>query len=300
MNILIAGGTGLIGTELCKQLAAKGHSVSLLSRHPQKNGPFKQFSWDPKKGELDTDSLFETEAIINLAGAGVAEKRWTEAYKKEIMESRTLGAQLLLRYLATSKHHVRTYISASGISYYGIDTGDKLMNEESPKGDGFLAEVVLNWEKEALEAQKLGVRTVCLRTGVVLSKQGGALPKMALPVKLFVGSPFGSGHQYFSWIDLDDLVRLYIFVLENTEVEGIYNAVSPQPVTNKEFTQLLASQLNKPLWAPHVPSWALSLAVGEMSQTLLGGNKVASKKIEQAGFQFKAPTVEASLSKQLA
>lgn len=298
MNILIAGGTGMIGTVLSQKLLSKGHHVSILSRRPKQNAAMPQFFWDVERGNIDPRALINAEVIVNLSGAGVADKRWTEAYKAEILDSRTKSAQLLLK-SSEGNPTIHTYISASGVASYGIDTGDKWMKEEVPYATDFLAQVVKEWETQALKAEEQGLRAVCLRTGLVLSSKGGALPQLALPIKYFIGSPLGSGNQYISWIDIDDLVDLYVFSIENTQLRGIYNAVSPHPLTNGEFTSVISRHLKRPLWAPHVPAWALKLIVGEMANTLLGGNRVSAQKILLEGFEFLAPTLWDSLQKQL-
>lgn len=298
MKILIAGGTGLIGTSLTKKLISKGHYVHVLSRHPKQNATSPEFKWDPKAGTIDLNSYEGVEAIVNLSGAGVADKRWTKAYKKDILESRTKTAQVLLQNIPNNAH-IHTYVSASGVASYGIDTGKDWMSEDVTYAADFLAQVVKSWEAEALKAEEKDIRTVCLRTAVVLSGKGGALPKMALPIQLFLGFVLGSGKQYFSWIDIDDLTELYVFALENPSIRGIYNASSPNPLTQKEFTETLAKHFHRPMWTPHVPTWALHLAVGEMASTLLGGNRVSPNKVLNQGFVFTAPTLQDSLKRQL-
>ena len=298
MNILIAGGTGMIGSFLSEKLISKGHQVHILSRHPQANSQPPQFWWDLKTENVDPNAYTGVEAIVNLSGAGVADKRWTEVYKKQILESRTKSAQILLKNIP-SNSHIHTYVSASGVAAYGIDTGDKWMSEESPYDSDYLAQVVKSWETEALKAEEKGIRTVCLRTAVVLSGKGGALPKMALPIKLFLGSPFGTGNQYFPWIDIEDLTCLYTLAIESPSMRGIYNAAAPNPVTNREFTESLALHLHRPLWIPNVPAWALKIAVGEMASTLVGGNKVSSQKALDTGFVFASPRPEDSFKRHL-
>jgi uncharacterized protein (TIGR01777 family) len=299
LNILIAGGTGLVGQVLCQKLASRGHKVSLLSRHPKEDARLKQYEWDPEKGKIDIQAIEEAEVVVNLAGAGVADRRWSSSYKKQILDSRVKSTQLLLRAIKTSANKVHTYISASATGYYGYDTGALILHETSPKGNDYLANVVADWEKEAFEAEKLGLRTVCLRTGIVLSAKGGALPQLVFPIRYGFGSAFGSGNQFFSWIDIEDLAALYVFAIEHEEVRGIYNAVAPTPITNQELTAALARQLEKPLWLPHVPKCALQVVVGELSNTLVGGNKVSSEKIRAEGFVFQSPTIEESLKRQL-
>lgn len=298
MKVLIAGGTGLIGKALTEKLLSKGYQVHILTRHPKPGNRAPQFKWDLKTESIDTRAYEGIDAIVNLSGAGVADKRWTKAYKQEILESRIKTAQVLLKNIPPHSP-IRTYISASGVAAYGIDTGNTWVSEEMPYAKDFLAQVVKAWEEEALKAEEKGIRTVCLRTAVVLSGKGGALPKIATPIKFFIGSPFGTGKQYFPWIDIDDLTDLYTFALENISIRGIYNAAAPHAVTNKEFAEVVAKHLHKPLFAPNVPAFVLQIAVGEMASTLLGGNRVSSSKIRKAGFVFQAPTLQESLVKQL-
>ncbi len=299
MNILIAGGTGLVGSVLSGTLVAHGHHVALLSRHTNLHTAYPQFSWDIEKGHIDPKAFEQVDVLINLSGTGIADKRWTAAYKKQILESRTKGIQLLLHHAANSKSRIHTFISASAVGYYGLDTGDQKVNENAPNGIDYLAKVVQAWENEALKASSLGIRTVCLRTGVVLASTGGALPKLALPFRYSLGAALGSGQQYVSWIDVEDLTELYTFAAENSQLKGIYNAVSPTPVTNNELSHAIAKELNTPLWLPHLPSWALKAIVGEMANTLLGGNNVSSDKIMREGFVFLSPTLAESLKKRL-
>ncbi len=292
-RILITGGTGLVGTRLSELLQARGYEISHLSRNPT-NENYPSFHWDVKKQLIDPEAIKKAEAIIHLAGANVAGKRWSDGWKQEIYDSRIDSTRLLLEAIKQHNPKLQHFISASAIGYYGWDTGEVLVYEDTARGDGFLADVVVDWEKEVRKFEELDIKQACLRVGVVLSDKGGALAEMAKPIKMWAGAPLGSGKQYMSWIHIDDLCQQFIYVLENG-LEGPYNGVSPEPVTNALFTKKLAKELGKPLWLPNVPSFILKLIMGEMTSVLVGGNKVSSKKIERTGFKFQYPLLDSAL-----
>lgn len=299
MKVVLAGATGLIGKELTNKLVFEGHEVRILSRHPKTGGhAIRYFQWEPSKGEIDADALADADVIINLAGANVADKRWSKAYKKVIIDSRVLSTRLLVQKLPNYPS-IRLFINASGISYYGMDTGRTLVDENSPVGHDFLAQVVEKWDYEAFESEKFGVRTIALRQGVVLSAEGGALPKLIAPIKWGVGSALGSGKQYFPWIDMDDLIEIYLFCIRNHAVSGAYNIVAPELVTNEEFTKQLASHLGKKIFLPNVPGFILKLLLGEFAGTLLGGNKASCEKLRRSGFEFSFPTLKDSFNNHI-
>lgn len=285
-NVLITGGTGLIGKHLTTLLLASGYKVSFLSRKNQNIPNVQTFLWNVEKGEIATEALEKADYIIHLAGANVAEKTWTAAYKKEILESRTQSTEVLYQNLQKIATKPKAFISASAIGIYG-NTGDTLIDEDSPFGNDFLAEVTKVWEKATDKIDELGIRTVKLRIGVVLSAEGGALTKMAQPIRLGAGAGLGSGKQFLSWIHIDDLAAMFAYTLQNENISGIYNAVGKNPITNLELTQAIAKQLKMPLLLPNIPSFALKLLLGEMAEMVLNGSKISSKKIENAGFQFK-------------
>jgi uncharacterized protein (TIGR01777 family) len=232
--------------------------------------------------------------IINLAGANVADGKWTPERKKEIMESRTKSIRLLRDCLNQTNHHVKAFISAAAVGIYG-DTGDRLVTEESSYADDFLAEVCKQWEAAAWEIHDLNIRTTIFRIGVVLSDKGGALPQIARPVKLLAGAPLGSGRQYMSWIHIDDLCRLFIRAIEDPHFQGVYNAVAPNPVTNEEFTKKLANVMHRPLTGLKVPAFGIKLLMGEMSEVVLEGQRVSANKVMQTGFTFEFSTLERAL-----
>ena len=283
-KILITGGTGTVGMHLSKQLAQAGHEVTHLSRSPAKGDQFPTFKWDIKKGLIDEKAFDGLLHIVHLAGAGVADERWTDARKKVILKSRVDSAELLRDYVKRLDVKLESYVSASAIGIYG-NTGERLVDEQSKRGHGFLADVVEEWEASADAFADL-TKVAKVRIGVVLSSTGGALEAMAKPVKLYAGAPLGSGNQYMSWIHQDDLVAIFKHVIDQNLV-GIYNAVAPNPVTNATLTKAIAAALNKPLILPNVPAFAMKLMLGEMAQMVLDGTKVSSAKIESTGFKFK-------------
>ena len=295
-NILISGGSGLVGMQLSALLSKEGFEVRHLTRSKDAKNPYKQFEWDVSKGYLEEGALENIFSVIHLAGAGVADSRWTDSRKKVIIESRTKTADLLYDQIAAMEAADRPekFISASAIGYYGMDTGEKLLDENSPAGNDFLAEVVVKWEAAADRFEQLNMPVSKLRIGVVLSEEGGALVQLARPVKFGFGAALGSGDQYMSWIHIDDICgMLYAMVAE--DMPGTYNGVAPHPVSNKEMTKAVAKELNKPLWLPKVPGFVLKLAMGEMAGIVLGGNKVSAEKIMQSPYDIKYKRVEEAL-----
>lgn len=285
-NILITGGSGLIGNQLTIQLTEAGHTVSHLSRNRGKDVKVKTFLWDVNKGEIDEHCIDGVEIIIHLAGAGIAEKRWTEQRKQEILDSRTKSIALIYALMRSKANRVNTVISASGVGYYS-DRGDELLTENSPPAHDFLGTCCIEWEKAVDEGIELDLRVIKFRTGVVLSKDGGALPQLALPIKLGVGSPIGSGKQWVSWIHLQDVIAMYLYAVNNVQLNGVYNMAAPNPLTNAQLATAVAKQLHRPFWAPNVPAFLLKLLMGQMATLVLGSTKVSAKKIVDAGFQFK-------------
>lgn len=295
-TILITGGTGLVGQRLTELLIAKGYQVQYLSRNPDKVSGIKSFHWDVKNQEMDKDALKDADVIVHLAGAGVADKKWSKERKKEILDSRTKSSELIAKTLSENTHKVKTVVSASAIGYYGWDTGGVVKKEESRFGDDFLATVTKAWEAEVDKIESSDIRVVKLRIGVVLSEKGGALKEISKPVKMGAGAALGSGDQFMSWIHIDDLCEMFIHAIENENLKGAFNAVAPNPVTNKELTKLTAKALKKPFFLPNVPGFVLKLTLGEMASIVLGGSKISSEKIESAGFNFKFEKADAALA----
>ncbi|MGI4865274.1 MAG: TIGR01777 family oxidoreductase [Janthinobacterium lividum] len=297
MRILITGGTGMIGQRLAALLIDEGHEVALLTREPAKSSHYRLFGWDPAAGIIDPAALPYADCVVNLAGSNVAEGKWTASRKHEILRSRLDGLELLHRELAKPGHHVRTLLSASAIGIYG-DRGDELLHENSPSaapGDDFLADVVLQWEAAARVIELPGLRVVLPRIGIVLSPEGGALVPIAKTIRYGAGAPLGSGRQYMSWVHLDDLCRLLSQMVHDELWHGVYNAVAPNPTTNQEFTETLAQVMHKPLMLPKVPAFGLKLAMGEMSEIVLGSQRVSADKVLSQGFQFEFPTLRGAL-----
>jgi uncharacterized protein (TIGR01777 family) len=293
-KILITGASGLIGTRLTELLLQKGYQVSHLGR-TKRNGSVPSFTWDVEKGTMDTQALEGVETIIHLAGAGIADKRWTTKRKSEILQSRVQSSALLYNTLLSSVHQVQSVVSASAIGYYGFGLGDKIFTETDHAGNDYLAQVTQQWEQSVDKIATLNIRVAKLRVGIVLSNLGGALVEMAKPIKLYAGAPLGTGKQYLSWIHIDDLCSLFIKAIDDKEVKGACNAVSGDWVTNKEFTTLLAKVLNRPLFLPHVPKFIMKLILGEMAMLVLNGSKVSADKIKEAGFIFDFPNLETAL-----
>jgi len=294
-HILLTGGSGLVGSDLTQLLLDKGHEVSHLSREPRNDPKVKTYLWDIYKGQIDEKCIEGVDTIVHLAGAGIADKRWTDQRKKELIESRTQSIGLIYGLLRDKPHHVESVVSASATGYYN-DRRDELLTEESKPSNDFLANCCIQWEQAVDKGEELGLRILKFRTGVVLTAKGGALPKMAQPVKLGVGSPLGNGKQWIPWIHQQDVIDLYLYGIENTSLKGVYNMVAPNPATNKQLTQTIAKQLHKPLWLPNIPAFVLKLLLGEMSTIVLGSTKVSAQKIENAGFRFKYPTVTEALA----
>lgn len=297
-TILVTGGTGLVGTHLSALLTEKGFRVTHLSRSNKPEALYQTYTWDIASGEIEQEAIATADYIVHLAGAGVADKRWSDSWKKAIYNSRIKSTKLLREKVAKWNPSLKKFISASAIGFYGEDTKEELMNEEAHRGEGFLADVVVDWEREIEKFAEVGVSYSAVRVGIVLDKNHGALPKMAQPIKMGVGAPLASGSQYMSWIHVEDLCRIFAFAIDH-DMHGVVNGVAPQPVTNKVFTEKIADILDKPIWLPNVPKFALKLMVGEMADILAGGTKVSSAKIEREGFKFAYPTLEKSLQNLL-
>ena len=288
-KILITGGTGLVGTRLVKILSKHNHEVVILSRNPKKENEFK---WDISSNYIDEKALLKTEYIIHLAGAGIADKRWTEKRKQIIIDSRVKTANLLYHKINELNIKLKGFISASGIGYYGAVTSDKIFEETDKSGTDFLADVCVKWENAALQFEKNKIPVTILRTAIVLSKEGGALEKMKTPII----SPLGSGTQYMPWIHLEDLCQMYISALEEN-LKGIYNAVAPEHHTSITFSRALAKSIKKPYLGIGVPRFLLKILFGRMAIILLEGSRISSKKIEKnGGYSFRFSKLNKALS----
>ncbi|TNE80544.1 MAG: TIGR01777 family protein [Bacteroidetes bacterium] len=287
-SILIAGGSGLVGTALASHLKKEGHDVAVLSRSVSPKANIKTFSWDPSSQLMDEAACLETEVIINLAGASVSGKLWTKKYKQELIDSRLQSTSTLLKYMPKMPK-LKKFISASAIGYY--PNGGNTMDESSAQGQGFLAKLCSDWEAEALKAP---VDTAIVRIGIVLSDKGGFLEAMSKPIKLGAGAVLGSGKQMISWIDIRDLTQLFDRLCQNGT--GIFNGVSGQFTTNKTMTKTIAKQLKRPVWLPPVPAFALKLIFGDFSDELLADHKVISVRGAEIGWQANHTDLSVVLS----
>jgi len=314
-TILITGGTGLIGTALTQLLTRKGHRVIILSRNanvakgrpsaglPEQAGPAhprpEAAHWDPSTGIIDAAAVSQADYIIHLAGAGVADKRWSAKRKKVIEDSRVDGCKLLVKALREQPNHVRAVISSSAIGWYGPDPvvpNPHPFEETAPADKDFLGETCRRWEEAIAPVEELGKRLVVIRTGIVLGTKGGALKEFMKPVKLGVAAILGSGRQAVSWIHIDDLCRLYLHAIEQESWHGPYNGVAPYPVDNRTLTLALARRLKGRYFVPvYIPSFLLKIALGEMSIEVLKSTTVSAGKARSAGFQFLYPTIEPAL-----
>ena len=292
-TILITGGSGTIGMVLSDQLTALGYSVRHLSRMVKGNEKFTTFRWDLSSNYVDPVAFHGVDHIIHLAGENVGEGRWSAARKKSILSSRIDTANLIFDTLKGRR--LKSFISASGISYYGSATTDTIFSETAVSGNDFIAAVSVDWEKAAERFANIADRVVILRTGVVLSKKGGALSKMVTPIKWGVGSPLGSGKQYMPWLHIEDICGMYCQAIVDNSMEGIYNAVASEHVTNSQFIRKIATVLDKKLWAPKVPAFLLRLLFGEMSIIILEVSRIDNQKIKDAGYLFKYDQLEDAL-----
>lgn len=294
-TVLIAGGSGLVGSRLSEMLTERGYKVTHLSRKSSANGRYPTFSWDVAAGKIDENAFDNVACVINLAGTGIADKRWTTARKKDIIESRTKSTDLLKKYVRERQSSIEVYLSASAIGIYG-DRPDEILTEEAPMGNGFLAESTHAWEKSIIGLMnETSLRTVALRIGVVLSTQGGALPKILLSFLFRIGVYFGNGQQWFSWIHIDDLCRMFIWAIENPTAKGFYNATAPTPLSNLDFTDAVGRAKGGFFLKFPAPSFMLRLVLGEMSDVVLTGARVSAEKIQKAGFTFDYPEAVAAL-----
>lgn len=288
MKLVITGATGFIGAALCSQLLQRGHHLTLLTRSapPDASTPAKTWRhWTPgTSGEWEA-SLDGADGVINLAGEPIAARRWTAKQKQRIHLSRTEATRSIVEAFAKAKRKPAFLLSGSAVGYYGPH-GDEIVAEETPAGSDFLSSVCRAWEGEAQKAEPMGIRVVRLRTGIVLGPHGGALAKMLLPFKVFVGGPLGSGAQWMSWIHLEDELGLILHLIETPQAAGAVNATAPNPATMKEFCQTLGKVMRRPCWAP-VPSFALRLMLGEMADMLLTGQRVVPAAAQKLGYQFR-------------
>jgi uncharacterized protein (TIGR01777 family) len=296
MKVLVTGATGLIGSELVSLLLQNGISVNYLTTSKNKivnELNYNGFYWSPEKGIIDENCLMEVDSIINLAGANIS-KRWTNSYKQEIIESRLLSSALLFKAIKNNPNQVKQIVSASGTSIY--PNSDKVIYDENSTqvNNSFLGNVVVKWEESVDKFASLGLKVCKLRTGIVLSTKGGALVEMLKTIKIGLGSSFGSGKQIQTWIHIHDIASLYYFAIKN-DLDGVYNAISPNPVSNEELTFTIAKVLKKPLFMPNIPKFIMKLILGEMHELLFENRNLSAKKIIDKGFVFKYKTIDEAL-----
>ena len=288
-TILIAGGTGLVGSHLSQLLQAAGHTVLHLGRKADLKAKYPAYAWDLSKKTIDQAAVDRADYLINLAGTGVADARWTDERKRLIISSRVDSTLLLKAAIERRPTPLRAFISASAIGYYG-SRGEQLLTETDPTGtNSFLAESVTLWEQAVEKIAETGLRTVAIRIGVVLSTQGGALEKMLIPFRFFNATYFGHGQQWMSWVHIDDLCRMFIEAIDNERFSGIYNGVAPHPFRNRDLICELKKALGKPALLLPAPEFALRAVMGEMADVVFDSARVSSKKIEAAGFKFSFP-----------
>ena len=296
MKVVIAGGSGFIGSMLVRRLCDRHDSVTVLSRKPAPSrgtSSMKWQAWQPGvPGEWETE-IDGADGVINLAGEGIAEKRWTERQKELIRSSRIDTTWAIVAAIAKAKAKPKFLINASAVGYYGPH-GDEMLTEKNGPGTNYLAQVCVSWEKEASKAQEHGVRVLLLRTGIVLGKGKGALAKMVKPFRFFVGGPLGSGQQWMPWIHIEDEIGLILFLMENENSRGPFNATAPNPVTMEEFCKALGKVLKRPSWAS-VPASVLTLALGEMADMLLTGQRALPETAQKLGYKFKHSTITQAL-----
>jgi len=298
MQIVVTGGTGFIGRPLCASLSQEGHRVTLLTRRKEEaqrscGSTVTAVEWNGRETGAWERCLEGADAVVNLAGAPIADGRWTDARKRVLAESRVLTTRLLAEAISRRTSKPRTLISASGIGYYGA-SDDRVLDEGATRGEGFLADLCLAWEAEALRTAEFGVRVVLLRTGMVLELDGGALPKMLLPFRLFMGGPIMPGTQWVSWIHRRDHIGLILWLLAASHISGPVNAVAPEAVTMKRFCELLGQVLHRPSWFP-VPAFALQAALGELGTLMTTGQRINPAKALSGGYVFHYPALEPAL-----
>lgn len=292
MNILLTGSTGLVGKALTQYLGSKGHNIYPLHRNPSSE---KKHFWFPEENRIHLDDEIKLDAVIHLAGENIADSRWSQKKKDRILKSRVNGTFFLAEAISGLKHKPGLLISGSAIGYYG-DTGDNIVDENSARGEGFLSDVAVQWESATQAAEDAGIRTIHLRTGIVLSPEGGVLQKMLIPFNMGLGGVVGSGKQYMSWISIDDVVHIIDHMLNDEQLSGPYNLVAPQTVTNYEFTKSLGRALHRPTITP-LPAFAARMMFGEMADALLlSSSRVTATRLSSLGYSFLDNELEQALS----
>ncbi len=293
-TILITGGSGLIGGHLTKLLLKEGYTVRHLSRSPKPDAPVPTFQWDIAKGFIDPRALESVDHIIHLSGAGIADERWTKERMHVLYASRVDAAELLKREVEKTGAWPKSFISASGINYYGASTSEHIFTESDPPANDTIGKLTQAWE-EAADAWAPHCRVVKLRTSVVLAQEGGALPKMARPARWGLSAPLGSGKQWMPWVHIEDLAQVYLHAIRNNAMQGAYNIVAPEEVQNRDFMHALAEVFNRPFFVPNVPAFAIRAMLGELSGLILEGSRASNARLVTTGFEFRHPKLREAL-----
>lgn len=294
-KVLITGASGLIGHSLTELLLAKGHSAVHIGRRENLTGNVKCYKWDIEKGYIDSKAFENIDTVVHLAGAGITDKRWNEERKKEIVDSRVQSGKLLIQEINKRKEQIKVFVGASAIGIYGAITTDTIFTEDMPPYIDFMASICSQWENSYAGIDETACKKCIIRIGVVLSEKGGALVKMNKTAKMGIMSPLGSGKQYMPWIHMDDLTNLFFEAITNPSYRGIYNAVAPQHLTNREFSLALTHALGKKMWAPKVPAFVLKIILGEMAVIVLQGSRVSGEKLIKQGFTFRYKEINEAL-----
>ena len=295
LSVLITGGSGLIGRYLTSALLSEGYSVSHLSRNEGTNGKVRVFKWNPEKKFVDPGAFEGVDYLIHLAGANIGEKLWTKRRKEEIVNSRVTSAGYLNEIISGNNLNLKAFITASATGYYGSVTSDKIFDEEDPPSEDFLGTTCRLWEEGADLFTRMGIRSVKIRTAVVLEKSDSALSKLMKPARFGLAVRLGSGRQYFPWIHIDDLCKIYIKAVKDEKMQGAYNAVAPEQLNHNDFVKTMAAVMGIPFFLPPVPSCVLKAALGEMSDIVLKGSRISCWKIIKAGYIFRFDRLEGAL-----
>ena len=295
MKILITGGSGLVGLSLTKVLLEMNYDVAILTRNPSSDIDVKQYFWEPSKFLIDEDALIGVDCIVHLAGTNISDRWWTKKQKHKIYSSRVDSAEFLYQKIKELDIPLKSFVSSSAVGFYGTITSDQIYTEQDHNLDDYLGQLCTQWEAKADQFIKLGCKVSKVRTGIVLSSKGGALPKMMFPINWCFGAALGSGKQFIPWIHIDDLCAIYTNLINEYMPSGVYNGVAPETITNNDLTCIIAEELNKPIWLPNIPSWVLKIIFGEMSSILLNGSRVSSKKLIQSGFEFKYLSIRSAI-----
>lgn len=297
-TILITGGSGMVGRKLSDLLIENGYRVIWLSRERYVKAHIPRYRWDYRKGEIDSEAVEQADMIIHLAGSNLGDGSWTRLKKQKIVESRVQTAKLLLETVKKMNKRPEAFISASAVGFYGSVTGEKIFTEEDdPAHNDFLSRTCRKWEAEAFRFRdELGVRTIALRTAFVISQKSEAFEKMMLPTRVGLGAPLGSGKQYLSWIHIDDLCHLYLKAVEDSSMEGVFNAVAPEFITDAEFMKILAKAMKRPFFMPPIPAFLLRLFMGQAADMILYGSRISSQKVFDAGYKFTYSTAQEAIA----